>query len=250
MALLGVNIDHVATLRQQRRSGCPDLLLAAAVCEEAGADSIVVHLREDRRHIQDHDVVALRRAARTRLNLEMSVSREIVKIACRVKPDQATLVPEKRRELTTEGGLDVRGQYRRIAQAIEFCSKALIPVSLFIEPDDRQIKAAHRLGAQAVEFHTGRYADARSIISKKRQLARMKRAVEYAHDLGLTVNAGHGLDYSNICPIVSLGGIHELNIGFSIVAQAIFVGLEKAVSMMKSLVSSGEEVFSKKRCSE
>lgn len=238
MPKLGVNIDHVATLRELRHSKFPDILLAAGICESSGADSIVVHLREDRRHIRDADVRVLRQGIQTKLNLEMSVAQDIVRIACRIKPDQATLVPEKRQELTTEGGLDVF----RLAGRIEKISKALIKnriaVSLFIEPGKRTIKAAKELGIGIVELHTGRYSQARTMSSIKKNLEELKEAVEYARGLGLIVNAGHGLDYNNVCPVANLAGIHELNIGYSIVCYSVFVGLEKAVSQMKELIKS------------
>lgn len=236
MPKLGVNIDHIATLRQLRRSAFPDLLLAARICVASGADSIVAHLREDRRHIQDADVRALRKGVTTRLNLEMSVCDEIVKVACRVKPDQATLVPEKRQELTTEGGLDAVKQAKKIDKAVRALTKSGIAVSLFIEPDRRQLKQARDMGVAIVELHTGRYANSRNTKEIRRSLAILKEAAAYAGELGLQVNAGHGLDYSNVCAVAHIRGMHELNIGYSIVCQSVFVGLEKAVRRMKNLV--------------
>jgi pyridoxine 5-phosphate synthase len=236
MSLLGVNIDHIATLRQQRQSIFPDVLLAARTCELAGADSIVVHLREDRRHIQDKDVWALRSSVKTRLNLEMSLAPDIVDIACAVKPDQATLVPEKRQELTTEGGLDVVRLGAKVGRAVGRLKKEGIEVSLFIEPDARQIRASRDAGAGVIELHTGRYADSRTMSERKKQLAKIKKAVSVADGLGLRVNAGHGLDYVNVCPIAGICGMQELNIGYAIVCYAVFVGLNNAVRQMKKLI--------------
>jgi pyridoxine 5-phosphate synthase len=235
--LLGVNIDHIATLRQQRRAPYPDLLFAARVCEDAGADSLVAHLREDRRHIQDADVFALRKTIRKKFNLEMSIAKEIVDIACRLKPHQATLVPERRQELTTEGGLDVVRHRRRVARAVERLKDSHVDVSLFIEPSRRQIKMARELGADMIELHTGRYADCRQLKARQKILAEIRWATAYAQDLGLIVNAGHGLDYENVCPVASIRGMHELNIGYAIVCFSLFVGLEHAVRRMKSLMT-------------
>ncbi len=236
MPKLGVNIDHIATLRQQRHSGVPDVLLAARTCELAGADSIVAHLREDRRHIQDRDIRALRHSVRSRLNLEMSIAPDIVDLASVIKPDQATLVPEKRQELTTEGGLDVRRMPQKIERVVRRLQLRGIEVSLFIEPDIRQIKAAHAIGCRIIELHTGRYADSRGLPEKKKQLARIREAVDFSRGLGLTVNAGHGLDYVNVCPIAALPHMNELNIGYSIVCYSVFVGLSNAVRQMKQLI--------------
>ena len=239
MPKLGVNIDHVATYRQLRRSKFPDILLAAKICETAGADSIVVHLREDRRHVQDDDVWALRSHVRARLNLEMSIAREIINIACKVKPDQSTLVPERRQELTTEGGLNVIKLAKRIDKAVCILKKSGIPVSLFIEPDQRQIKTARELGVEIIELHTGRYANSRSTKDLKRNLSRLKNATLYARQLGLIVNAGHGLDYDNVCAVAGINDIHELNIGYSIICHSLFIGLENAVRGMKKLIEKG-----------
>ncbi|MEK7849747.1 MAG: pyridoxine 5'-phosphate synthase [Candidatus Omnitrophota bacterium] len=236
MPKLGVNIDHVATLRQLRHSLFPDVLLAAQVCEAAGADSIVAHLREDRRHIQDDDVFALRKIVKHKLNLEMSCAPEIVDIACCLKPDQATLVPENRKELTTEGGLDVVKMERRVEKAITKLKASGIEVSLFIEPDCRAIKKARQIGAGIIELHTGKYANAATLKEKKKALSRLKDAVIYAHDLGLVVCAGHGLDYGNVCAVARIAYIYELNIGYSIICHSVFVGLKKAVQRMKKLI--------------
>lgn len=233
---LGVNIDHVATLRQQRDPSPLDLVFAARTCLSAGADSIVVHLREDRRHIQDKDVVLLRKIPGMKLNLEMSVAADIVKLACRVKPDQATLVPERRQELTTEGGLDVVKWKSRTAGVVRQLTKAGIDVSLFIEPDKKQIRAAFDAGARIIELHTGSYANSASYRRKKAELLRLREAALFAHSLGLEVNAGHGLDYSNVCPVASMPYMHELNIGYSIVAYALFAGLDGAVRKMKEII--------------
>jgi len=236
MPLLGVNIDHVATLRQQRRGLVPDIPAAARCCERAGADSIVVHLREDRRHIQDADVWALRKSVRTRLNLEMSLSPEIVRIAGRLRPDQATFVPEKRQELTTEGGLDVVRLKARVARAVKTLTKKGIEVSLFIEPTERQVRAAREVGAGSIEIHTGHYADFPSTGKRRAEMKRIRAACRLGEEIGLTVNAGHGLDYSNVRPVAKLADMHELNIGYSIICRAVFVGLEEAVRQMRRLV--------------
>jgi pyridoxine 5-phosphate synthase len=231
--LLGVNIDHVATIRQARRTPYPDVVAAAAAAERGGADGITVHLREDRRHIQDADVEALQRTVRTKLNLEMAATAEMVRIACRVRPRDACLVPERREELTTEGGLDVAGQLDAVGTAVRELRAAGIRVSLFIDSDPQQIEAAHRLGADAVELHTGTYADAADASARQRELERIITGTKQAHAAGLIVNAGHGLTLENVGPIAALPEIHELNIGHSIVARAVFVGLEQAVREIK-----------------
>lgn len=236
MTRLGVNVDHVATVRQARRARVPDPVAAARLCERAGCHSIVAHLREDRRHIQDADVARLRRAITTRLNLEMSVAPEIVRIAVRIRPHQATLVPERRQELTTEGGLDVRRGGRRLAWAVEALRAAGIRVSLFIDPDPRQITAAARLGVGWIELHTGRYANSRTARTRRRHLQTLRRATQIARDLGLRVNAGHGLDYQNVVPVSRIVGIEELNIGHAIVARACLVGMVQAVRQMVALM--------------
>lgn len=229
---LGVNVDHVATVRQARRGRVPDPVEAARAVEEAGADSIVCHLREDRRHIQDDDVARLRRAVRTRLNLEMSLAPDVVAAALRIRPPQVTLVPERRRELTTEGGLDVAAAPERVRRAVERFRARGIEVSLFIDPDPRQVAAAVRAGAPVVELHTGAYAHAAGR-ARRRELARLREAAREARAAGLVVAAGHGLDLENVGPVARLPEIEELNIGFSIVARAIFVGLPRAVREMK-----------------
>jgi pyridoxine 5-phosphate synthase len=236
VARLGVNVDHVATVRQARRTVEPDPVTAAALAELAGADSITVHLREDRRHIQDRDVEILRRTVKTRLNLEMAATEEMVGIALKLRPDCVTLVPEKRAELTTEGGLDVMQQRQPLQKPIEMLRQAGIVVSLFIDPDMEQIKAAHRLGAEVIEIHTGNYCDAVSSEVRRSELARIEAAVRGGRKLGLGISAGHGLDYRNVGAVVALGGIEEYNIGHSIVSRAVLVGMEQAVREMVALV--------------
>ncbi len=236
MIYLGVNIDHIATLRQARKTRYPGVVEAALAAETAGADSITLHLREDRRHIQDEDVDILRRVLKTKMNLEMAVTEEMIGIAERIKPQDVCLVPEKREELTTEGGLDVAGQIDKIRSACTRLKKAGIRVSLFIDADTKQLEAARECGAPVVEIHTGHYADLEEPAAKIQELDRIRKAVSYGLGLGLTVNAGHGLTYHNVQPIAAISGVHELNIGHAIVAQAIFVGWEKAVSEMKRLM--------------
>lgn len=233
MIKLGVNIDHIATLREARKTWDPEPVFAAVLCELAGADGITVHLREDRRHIQDRDVELLRKIIKTKLNLEMSVSPEIVGIALNIKPDQATLVPEKRQEVTTEGGLDAAGSFSKIKKVVETLMRKKITVSLFIDPEKKQIDAAQKTGADAIEIHTGRYANAKDEKTRKRELAQIAAAAEYAHKKGLVVNAGHGLNYINVADIVKIKSIKELNIGHSIISRAVFVGLPQAVREMK-----------------
>ncbi|MCX5708173.1 MAG: pyridoxine 5'-phosphate synthase [Candidatus Omnitrophica bacterium] len=236
MPELGVNIDHIASIRQIRDSKALSLQQAALICEQAGADSIVVHLREDRRHINDQDVSLLRRSIKTRLNLELSVARDIVDFACKIKPDQATIVPEKRKEVTTEGGLDAVSNFKKIKLACEKLENCGISVSLFIDPEIKQIEAAARLGIKKVELHTGRYADAGNKISRDKFLNQIKTAAQLARKKGLRVFAGHGLDYRNIGPIVKIKDIEELNIGYSIVCRAALFGLKQAVKEMKALL--------------
>jgi len=236
MPKLGVNIDHVATLRQARRGNLPDPLYAAFLCEEAGADSIVAHLREDRRHIQDSDIKLLNKNIKTRLNLEMSVSAEIVKIACKVKPYQATLVPEHRQELTTEGGLNVTAKLKTISPCLLKLRKSGIRVSLFIDPDKKQIDASIKLGVGIIELHTGGFAASNSFKQKEKNFNQIRWALNYARSKGLIVNAGHGLDYANVKRIAELEGIEELNIGYSIICKALYTGLYKAVQEMRQLV--------------
>ncbi len=235
MPKLGVNIDHVATLRQAREGLDPEPGYAALICESAGADSIVAHLREDRRHINDADLNLLRKIINTRLNLEMSSAAEIVGIACKVRPDQATLVPEKRRELTTEGGLDVMANFKKVKSTIAKLQDHGIDVSLFIDPDKRQIDASKKSGAKIIELHTGRYADALYRGQENRYFKELKSACVYAKSLGLIVNAGHGLDYFNTPMVAAIKEIEELNIGYSIICRAVIVGLKLAVMEMKRL---------------
>ena len=232
---LGVNIDHVATLRQARRGRYPDPLQAALLAEQSGADSITLHLREDRRHIQDRDVTVLREALQTRMNLEMAVTDEMIGIARRVAPQDVCLVPEKREEVTTEGGLDVDGQSARIAAACRELGQAGIRVSLFIDPDPAQIEASRRVGAPVIELHTGAYAEA-SGAARAREFDRLVNGARLAASLGLTVNAGHGLHYHNVGPIAAIPEIVELNIGHAIIARAVFDGLARAVRDMKDLM--------------
>jgi pyridoxine 5-phosphate synthase len=238
MAKLGVNIDHVATLRQARGGTEPDPVYAARICEASGADSIVAHLREDRRHIKDRDLELLRQTLKGRLNLEMSVNKEIVDIACRILPDQCTLVPERRKELTTEGGLDVAGKINDVSRAVRELRKAGIEVSLFIDPDKRQIKASKDIGAGTIELHTGNYAQAQGAAAKKTCLKQIKECALFAKKAGLTVSAGHGLDYLNTAAVAQIKEIEEFNIGYSIICRALFIGLEQAVRQMKSLVEA------------
>ena len=232
---LGVNIDHVATLRQARRIDYPDPVHAALLAEQSGADSITLHLREDRRHIQDRDVAMLRRLLQTRMNLEMAVTHEMIRIAGEVRPQDCCLVPESRAEVTTEGGLDVHAQEARIEEACRALAAAGVRVSLFIDPDTAQIEAARRVGAPVIELHTGTYANA-SGKARALELERVRSAVSLGASLGLVVNAGHGLNYHNVEPIAAIREIVELNIGHAIIARAIFDGLPKAVRDMKDLM--------------
>lgn len=234
--LLGVNIDHVATIRQARGTDYPDPVLAALQIEKAGADSITLHLREDRRHIQDADVYTLKKQMQTRMNLEMAVTDEMVSIAEQVKPEDCCLVPEKREELTTEGGLDVISHQQAITQACLRLKAAGVKVSLFIDADLKQIDAAKQTGAPAIEIHTGHYADAESAEESERLLDKIRVAAEYADGLGLQVNAGHGLTQQNIKPVAAIKQIKELNIGHAIIADAVFVGLDKAIADYKQLM--------------
>lgn len=236
--LLGVNIDHIATLRQARKTRYPSPVEAALAAETAGADSITLHLREDRRHIQDDDVAILRRVLKTKMNLEMAVTPEMLGIAIATRPQDVCLVPEKREELTTEGGLDVAGQQPRIADACARLREAGIRVSLFIDPDFSQLDAARAVAAPVVEIHTGAYADAETDTARGAEFERIRSAVAYGRSLGLLVNAGHGLTYHNVQPIAALQGILELNIGHAIVAQALFVGWPAAVAEMKRLLTT------------
>ncbi|MFC1624315.1 pyridoxine 5'-phosphate synthase [Candidatus Omnitrophota bacterium] len=236
MPQLGVNVDHVATLRQARGGREPDPIYAASVCEEAGCDSIVAHLREDRRHINDKDIKKLKRNVKTRLNLEMSIERDIVETAKRILPRQATLVPERRQELTTEGGMSVTKHKKKIHKAADAMKKKGIEVSIFIDPDVREIRASKDIGIDIIEIHTGRYSLARTRGSIEKEFEKIKESVDYALSLGLVVNAGHGLDYINVKRIAGIHGINELNIGHSIISRAAFTGLYKAVRDMRALV--------------
>lgn len=235
MIELGVNIDHVATLRQQRFTTYPDPVRAAVVAEEAGADLITLHLREDRRHIQDADVGAIRAVLRTRMNLECAVTTEMLEIACKAKPHDVCLVPERREELTTEGGLDVIGRFDSVRDAVNRLHDAGIRTSLFIDPDPAQIDAAARTGATVIELHTGAYAEAVGP-AEQAELERIRVSAAHGVGLGLRVNAGHGLHYENVNAVAALPGIAELNIGHAIIARAVFDGLEKAVRDMKALL--------------
>jgi len=246
MIKLGINIDHVATLRQARKEEFPSVIGAAAACEKAGADGITVHLREDRRHIQDRDVYGLRESLRTKLNLEMAASPEIVRIALDVKPDYVCLVPEKRQELTTEGGLDVDGQKKKLAGIVERLRASGIMVSMFIDPDIKQVGACAQIKADCVELHTGRYAEFYKKFGKsskefKGEFKRITEASKKAVDSGLILNAGHGLDYDNVGPVCQIKKMNEFNIGFSIIARAVFTGLENAVVEMKNLIKQNEK---------
>ncbi len=236
MIKLGVNVDHVATVREARKTVEPDPVWAAAVCELAGARCVTVHLREDRRHIQDRDIWVLRQTVRTKLNLEMANAEEIVNIALEVKPDQCTLVPEKRQEVTTEGGLDVAGNLKAISQTVRKLRDAEILVSLFIDPEAKQIKASADAGAQFIELHTGRYSNAPDEESQLRELQVLIDGAELALKSGLRVNAGHGLDYLNVGGMYKVPGLEEVNIGHTIISRAIFVGLDRAVGEMVSLL--------------
>ena len=234
--LLGVNIDHVATLRQSRGTIYPEVLQAAAVAEQAGADAITIHLREDRRHIQERDVDLLSQTLQTRMNLEMAVTDEMIAIAERYRPADCCLVPEKREELTTEGGLDVAGQIPKMEEACKRLARADVRVSLFIDADRNQIDAAQAVGAPVIEIHTGHFADAKDSATQENELAKIVDAVNYANGLGLHVNAGHGLHYHNVQQIAAITDIKELNIGHAIIAQSIFTGLGPAVTEMKRLM--------------
>ncbi|WP_163120845.1 pyridoxine 5'-phosphate synthase [Acinetobacter portensis] len=237
-ALLGVNIDHVATLRQARGTSYPDPVNAALICEQAGAEGITLHLREDRRHIQDADVYRMRPALKTRMNLEMAVTDEMVEIAKKVKPHHICFVPEKRQEVTTEGGLDVVGHFEDVKKATQELTAIGCDVSLFIDADFAQIDAAVACGAPTIELHTGAYADAETPEKQQNELERIIKGAEYAASKGLVVNAGHGLNLENVTPIAKIPQIHELNIGHSLIADAVFIGLADAVKEMKAVIKS------------
>jgi pyridoxine 5-phosphate synthase len=237
MAFLGVNIDHVATVREARKTNEPDPVWAASLAELGGADGITLHLREDRRHIQERDLHLLRQTVTVKLNLELACADDVLRIACEAGPHQATLVPERREEVTTEGGLDAAGQYGRVSDAVKRLQDAGIVVSLFLDPDPRQLDAAAKMGAQAVELHTGAYAHATAKFAGEAELEALRRAAKHVVDAKLTLHAGHGLTYRNVQPIAAIPQMCELNIGHSIIARAIMVGLEQAVRDMKRLVS-------------
>lgn len=237
LALLGVNIDHVATVREARKTNEPDPVWAAALAELGGADGITIHLREDRRHIQDRDLRVLSQSVAVPINLELACAEDVLALACDVKPFQATLVPERREEITTEGGLDVRGAESRIGNAVKRLQDSGIIVSLFLDPDPAQIDAGIAAGANAIELHTGAYAHVSAKRDNRRELDALLNAGKRIRDAGLVLNAGHGLTYRNVKPVATIEGMHELNIGHSIIARAIMVGLEQAVRDMKRLIS-------------
>ena len=236
MIRLGVNVDHVATVRQARGGKSPDPVAAAYIAEMSGADMITIHLREDRRHIQDRDLAILRETVKTRLNLEMALTEEIISIALKTKPEQVTFVPERRREITTEGGLDVLRLEKRVKEAVKRFHKARIKVSLFINAQPETVRASVRTGADMVEFHTGEYANAKTDRDRQKALQSLQECATLAKSLGLAVCAGHGLDYHNILPITKIREIEEVNIGHSIISRAIFVGIAQAIKEMKHLL--------------
>lgn len=238
-ARLGVNVDHVATLRQSRRATYPDPVQAAVLAELAGADQITVHLREDRRHVQERDVEVLRQTVQTRLNLEMAATSAMLQVARRVKPDMCTLVPERREELTTEGGLDVVAHRDQVSDVVAGLREAGIVVSLFVDPEPAQLQAAHRIQADVVELHTGRYCDARTGADRDAELARVVEAAAAAAGLRLAVAAGHGLNYRNVSPVAAIAQIEELNIGHALIGRAVMVGMERAVREMRELIAAG-----------
>jgi len=236
MVKLGVNIDHVASVRELRKGAFPEPAIAALIAQEAKAASIVVHLREDRRHIKDADLYILKQVVKTKLNLEMSTAPEIVGIACKIRPDQATLVPEKRKELTTEGGLNVAANLKLVRDTVNKLKKNGIIVSLFIDPEKKQIDAARKSGVNMIELHTGRFANAKNNFEQEKYLKEISDAVKYAKKLKLSVNAGHGLDYNNVSRIARIKGIEELNIGYSIICRSVIVGLKQAIKEMRDLL--------------
>lgn len=237
MSKLGVNVDHVATVRQARLALEPDPVSAALAAERAGADGIVVHLREDRRHIQERDVRLLREKIKTKLNLEMATNEEIIRFALKIKPDSVCIVPEKRKELTTEGGLDVFGQKNKLKRVVKQFQEKGIQVSLFIDPEVKQIEAAKFVHTDAVELHTGRYADAKTEKERISELRKLEKVAKIVLKEGIILNAGHGLDYQNVLPVARIPGMNDLNIGFSIIARAIYVGIYQAVKEMKRLIN-------------
>ena len=238
MAKLGVNIDHVATIREARKTFEPDPTEAAGECERAGCDGIVCHLRKDRRHINDSDLEGLKKSVQTRLNLEMSVDPEIVDIACRTKPHQATIVPERRQEITTEGGLDVAGNFDRVKEVVEKLKAEGIDVSLFIDPEPAQIEASRRIGVKMIELHTGRYSEVFNAgEDSSGELENLKKMTGLGMENGLVICAGHGLNYNNVTPVAHIPGMYELNIGHSIISKSVFVGIAGAVDYMKELMT-------------
>jgi len=236
MARLSVNVDHIATIRQARRTKEPDPVTAASLAEIGGADAITIHLREDRRHIQDRDAIILRKTIKTKLNLEMAATQEMLKIALELKPDMVTLVPEKRQELTTEGGLDVRTHKDHLKTFLGTLKEAGIRVNLFIDPEPEQIKASHKIDTNGIEIHTGKYCDAKDEIMKDKELERIYNTALLASKLGMAVHAGHGLDYYNVKKVTEIKEIEEFAVGFSIIARSVFVGIERAVREMKELM--------------
>lgn len=242
MIKLGVNIDHIATIRQARRTFEPDPVTAASFATLGGADIITLHLREDRRHIQDRDVRLMRETVFSKLNLEMSVTEEIVALAVKLKPEQAALVPEKREEITTEGGLDVVSQKKLLTETVKKLKAVNIQVCLFIDPEKEQISAAKEVGSHCIELHTGNYANAKDEVSRYRMIEKLQRGVKFARAIGLRVNAGHGLTYQNVGRIIECLDIEELHIGHSIIARSVFVGIQKAVSEMKELIFRYEQI--------
>ncbi|MFH1540701.1 MAG: pyridoxine 5'-phosphate synthase [Elusimicrobiota bacterium] len=238
MIKLGINIDHIASIRNLRKGFFPNPVCAAEIAEKAGVDGITVHLREDRRHINDDDVKNLKKIIKTKLNLEMSCAREIVDFAKKIVPDDVCLVPEKRQELTTEGGLDVVSNRKEIERVVSELKDKKIKVSIFIDPNFEQISVVKKIGADFVELHTGEYADAKNKIERKKELVKIQKASEYVLQLGLGLNAGHGLNYENVQDIVKIRGLSELNIGYSIICRAVFVGLFQAIKEMKNIINS------------
>ncbi|MDD4182605.1 MAG: pyridoxine 5'-phosphate synthase [Candidatus Omnitrophica bacterium] len=236
---LGVNIDHIATLREARGTLYPDPVVGALLCEYAGCSSIVAHLREDRRHIKERDILFVKKAIKVPFNMEMSINKDIVDFALKIKPEQSTLVPERRQELTTEGGIDVvsKNNYKRVEKAVKVLQQEGIAVSLFIDPNKKQIEKAKKIGADLIEFNTGKYSEAKSASEIKRELLKVKQAAKFAKDLGFFVAAGHGLDYENVKAIVKIKEIEELNIGHSIICRSVFVGMVAAVEEMLELIS-------------
>lgn len=242
MPVLHVNIDHVATVREARKIIEPDPVYAAVLCELAGASGITIHLREDRRHIQERDLIILRKTVKTTLNLEMAATDEMTQIALKYKPDMVTLVPEKREEVTTEGGLDVISHFKKVKKTVEILQENSIPVSLFINPDKQMIIETKECGAQYIELHTGKYCDSTTKKERYAEWEKLENAARYAQDIGIKVNAGHGLNYINVVPVAAIKGLRELNIGHSIIGRAIFEGMTSAVKKMAELIKYGESI--------